>query len=83
MLLGIKNNMGKILEERLKDKLQEYSNLDSSLYELLAEESKDWAIEIIAAAMLEECVCKNVDPKVECYFCQIRNKLLNKLEELG
>ena len=74
--------MEKILEERLKDKLQEYGNLDASIYEILADEAKDWAIEIIGSSMLEECVCKNVNPKVECYFCQIRNKLLKKLEEI-
>ena len=71
------------LEERLANKLQthKYSNLDASLYELLADEAKEWAIEIVGGSMLEECVCKNKDYRVSCYFCQIRDKLLKKLEE--
>jgi hypothetical protein len=71
------------LEERLSNKLEthEYSNLDASLHELLADEAKEWAIEIVSGLMLEECVCKNKDYRVDCYFCQIRDKLLKKLEE--
>jgi hypothetical protein len=72
--------MTEILEERLSNKLQSYLS-HPSLHELLADEAKEWAIEIVGGLMLEECVCKNKDYRVDCYFCQIRDKLLKKLEE--
>ena len=48
-------------------------------YEDMAEEAKDWATEIVSAAMLEKCCCKNED--VECYFCTLTNEVIKKLEE--
>ena len=48
-------------------------------YDALAEEAVNWATEIVSAAMLEKCCCKNEE--VECYFCKLTHEVLKKLEE--
>lgn len=53
--------------------------LDFETMKNLTDTAINWATEIVSAVMLEKCCCKNSE--VECYFCQIRNEILQKLEE--
>lgn len=46
----------------------------------VSDEAIAYATEVVSAAMLEKCCCKNEE--VECYFCKLTHEVLKKLEEV-